>query len=214
MLKLRRFVWSALPPVREQSGGKYTYVFHFDAKAAVTRYIREQHPEVWQRTSILNVGFYSDNLVRMSKVFKAVKEKDGSYTFSEPGSLSALHPLIHPSSTVGPLVKLLIDHPKANINLLGAGEMMSWTQYYELWSEITGIKAKVVQLPLHARDERLPGGLGREASESMSWSAEFGWGADLVLPWEVEKDVKVTRMREFIEGQDWGAVLEGAVMRE
>ncbi len=145
------------------------------------------------------------------------QEKDGSYTFDQPGSLSAPHPLLYPPQTVGPLVRLLINHPKTNINLLGCSELISWEDFYKLWSEVTGIKSNLVQNAVDARDAAMPGGLGREASESMSWSAEFGWwGEGLVVPWEVDPGIKgkLMGMREFMEMMDWKPVLNNAVVRE
>jgi predicted transcriptional regulator len=39
---LERFVWSTLLSLKELSGGKYTYVYHFDAKAEVSKYLKEK----------------------------------------------------------------------------------------------------------------------------------------------------------------------------
>lgn len=62
--KLEILVWSGLPPVRERSAGKYTYVYHFDARAAVTKYIVDTYPELNKKTSILYMGFYCNNLIK------------------------------------------------------------------------------------------------------------------------------------------------------
>ena len=61
---LERFIWSTLPGFKELSGGKYTYAYHFDSKAEVTRYLKEQKPELWKRSSLLNMGFYTTNMVK------------------------------------------------------------------------------------------------------------------------------------------------------
>jgi hypothetical protein len=71
--RLKIFIWSTLPPVKELSSGKYTYVYHFDAKAAVAKYIATEHPDLEKKTSYLNMSFYATNMVKMSRVFSLVK---------------------------------------------------------------------------------------------------------------------------------------------
>jgi len=61
---LERFVFSTLPNFKKQSGGKYTYVYHFDAKAEVSEYLK-QRKALWERSSLLNMGFYMTNMVKM-----------------------------------------------------------------------------------------------------------------------------------------------------
>ena len=59
--KLEKFVWSTLAPVKEMSQGKLTYVYHFDAKAAVDEYIEKTLPALNQKMSRLLVGYYASN---------------------------------------------------------------------------------------------------------------------------------------------------------
>jgi NmrA-like family len=70
--KLERFVFSTLPGFKEQSNGKYTYVYHFDSKAVVTRYLKEKK-ELWGKSSLLNMGFYADNIIRYGGFMGAAK---------------------------------------------------------------------------------------------------------------------------------------------
>jgi len=58
---LERFIWSGLSAPKKISGGKYTWVYHFDSKAEATEYLRETYPELWKRTSVIQVGFYAEN---------------------------------------------------------------------------------------------------------------------------------------------------------
>jgi hypothetical protein len=58
---LERFVWSSLTAAREISHGKYTWVYHFDSKADAAKYMKEEHPELWKKTSRVQVGFYATN---------------------------------------------------------------------------------------------------------------------------------------------------------
>lgn len=67
-----------------------------------------------------------------------------------------------------------------------------------IWAEVLGIRAQVEEIPVDGRDLMIPGGLGREASESMSFSAEFGWGLGegLVAPKDVSDHLSAERVVE------------------
>lgn len=71
---LERFIWSTLPSFKEVSGGKYTFAYHFDSKAVVTRYLKEKKGgKLWEKSSLLNMGFYMDNLIRYGGIMGAAK---------------------------------------------------------------------------------------------------------------------------------------------
>lgn len=71
---LEIFIYSSLPSYKELSGGKYTYVYHYDAKAQVNKYIEAEHPELYKRTSIFNMGLYYTNMIS-SPLFAPQKVK-------------------------------------------------------------------------------------------------------------------------------------------
>ena len=58
---LEIFVYSSLSNAKKWSKGKYTWVFHFDSKAAVVEYIMLEKKELAERMSTLQVGEYADN---------------------------------------------------------------------------------------------------------------------------------------------------------
>ena len=60
---LTHFIWSGLPSPKKWSKGKYDGVLHFDSKGMITEYIRERHPELARRMSVVYVGFYVSNLL-------------------------------------------------------------------------------------------------------------------------------------------------------
>jgi hypothetical protein len=70
--KLERFVSSTLPGFKEQSKGKHTYAYHFDSKAVITSYLKEKN-ELWEKSSLLNMGFYADNIIRYGGFMGAAK---------------------------------------------------------------------------------------------------------------------------------------------
>ena len=58
---LERYVWSSLSSAKKWSKGKYTWAYHLDAKAYVDEYIKEKQPKLWEKTSVLQVGFFLTN---------------------------------------------------------------------------------------------------------------------------------------------------------
>lgn len=52
---------SSLCDASEWSGGRYTGVFHFDAKARAVRYVRDMYPELAAKMSVVQVGSYLSN---------------------------------------------------------------------------------------------------------------------------------------------------------
>lgn len=70
--KLEKFVWSTLPSLKEVSRGKYTFAYHFDSKAEVAGYLKGKE-RLWERSSLLNMGFYVSNLVNYGAIMGSGK---------------------------------------------------------------------------------------------------------------------------------------------
>ena len=58
---LENFVYSTLSNAKRWSKGKYTWVYHFDSKAAVVEYVTEKYPQLDAKMSTLQVGEYATN---------------------------------------------------------------------------------------------------------------------------------------------------------
>jgi nucleoside-diphosphate-sugar epimerase len=61
---LERVVFSGLANITKMSEGKYTKAYAFDAKAHAAEHAKEAYPELWKKTSILQVGFYLSNILK------------------------------------------------------------------------------------------------------------------------------------------------------
>jgi hypothetical protein len=70
--ELSRLVWSALPGVKKLSGGKYTQVFHFDAKAEAFEYMLEVKA-LEGKASAVHMGAFVTNAINGLDLFKLVK---------------------------------------------------------------------------------------------------------------------------------------------
>ena len=58
---LERFILSALCNARKLSKGKYTHIYHLDAKAQIVEYVRSQHPELAAKMSVVQMAAYMSN---------------------------------------------------------------------------------------------------------------------------------------------------------
>jgi hypothetical protein len=70
--ELERLVWSALPHVKRLSGGKYTQVYHFDAKAEVFEYMLRVR-ELEGKVSAAHMGAFMTNAITGLDLFKLRK---------------------------------------------------------------------------------------------------------------------------------------------
>ena len=70
--KLDRFILSSLSDTKKLSKGKYTHVYHFDAKAAIVEYVRERYPELAAKMSVVQAGMYMSNWTLMPKPVKVI----------------------------------------------------------------------------------------------------------------------------------------------
>jgi hypothetical protein len=183
---LERFIFSTLSSFKELSKGKYVHAYHFDGKAEITSYLKAQ-TDLWEKSSLLNMGFYTTNMVKFEAIrgFNDIK-KSGKYVMHVACEPAINHPFVVPSDT-GAFVDLLVRAPPQQ-DLLGVSESASYGTFMEIWTEITGVPSEVKLVSVEDTHKASPGGLAREAAESSATSAEFGWG-NLVLPKDVSDRV-------------------------
>ncbi|KAG0652065.1 hypothetical protein D0Z07_1192 [Hyphodiscus hymeniophilus] len=193
---LERFVLSTLPGFKDVSGGKYTFAYHFDGKADISAYLKGKET-LWAKSSLLNMGFYMTNLVKSGTMVGFTKK----YVMRKPGKNTAIHPFVNTRDT-GAFVELLVNSPPCQ-DLLGVSEMGSYNTFMELLTEVSGKSCISQEISVEDADKALPGGLGREVGESTATSAEFGWGKHLVMPKDLNPDIKLTSLRKYIEGENW-----------
>lgn len=119
-VNVQLFIWSALNSVTEDSGGKYTHVYQFDGKAAITKYAESSGlPMV-----VVQAGFYASNLLVS---VKPEVQPDGSYILALPVPNTTVWPIIWMEKDYGLFVRAAIESPeiKPGSELLSYGEMIS-----------------------------------------------------------------------------------------
>lgn len=71
--QLERLIWADLPDARKISGGKYTHVHHWQSKAAVSDYIRAEHPALWKKTTTVLFPNYFENCLTRPETYLPIK---------------------------------------------------------------------------------------------------------------------------------------------
>jgi len=203
---LERFVLSTLPDFKKQSKRKCDFNYHYDGKALVSEYLKSK-TALWAKSSLLNVGFYTTNMVTYGMLHSKNREKNGGkFVLRNAGSPTALHPFFVPDDT-GLFVDLLVRAPPGQ-DLLGVSEFASYETFIKLWSEVTGVPSEAQEITVEDADKASPGGIGREAAESNATSAEFGWGDHLVLPTDLDPKLQTTSLKDFMMKEDWTEFLK------
>lgn len=201
---LERLVFSSLANVTKWSDGKYTHVFHFDSKAVAVDYGQENHPDLWSKTSIIQVGMYLENYVKMPWL-KPYKSDNGKYIFKSPRPSAEPAPYVAAEQDTGPITKALVELP-AGKNVIAHRERMHTEDYVKLWGEILGVPTDVEYGPL-----TVPEDLKREIEETWQWAGEFGYWAyndkSVIQPKDLGISLELGSVKEWIEAQDWSSVV-------
>lgn len=106
-----------------------------------------------------------------------------------PTSPDVLVPHIDPTKDTGPWAKALLKLPP-NTTLMAASEWLTWSQWIELFGQITGTKTSYKQTTVQDLDEHIPGGAGREIGEMYEFSSDFAGYAfqeDTLKLWDLKK---------------------------
>lgn len=77
--RLEHFIWAALPDARAISKGKFTHIYHWQSKAAVTDYIRESKPGLWNKTTAILFPNYFENCLTEPGSYLPVKVRKSIY---------------------------------------------------------------------------------------------------------------------------------------
>ncbi|KAL1795435.1 hypothetical protein ACET3X_005659 [Alternaria dauci] len=208
---LERFVLSTLSPTKKWSKGKYSHVYHHDAKWEAVEYLKATYPELAKKTSYLQVTLYMTNWKDFGPlgVGKPVKQPDGTFLLSLPGDPDRPIAHIDARRDTGEFVKALVKVP-AGQNLLGVASTLSWNEYATLWGKIHGVTCRFERLDRKVLEDAIPNGVGEEFAETYEYIAEFGCdGGDLTVvhPKDLGIDLPLYTVEEYIKDEDWMFVL-------
>ena len=183
-----RLVYSALGPMKEASGGKYSHSGHWDSKAAVVRYIEDEVPQLVGKTQFVYPAAYSTNTFLLPQKYDKL---DGGkeWTLLLPGPETSVIPVIHIAETFGLLTRALILGEEAGTKLFAYDCDVTGRQAIDTWSRVTGQSARYHREDLDGM-QRITG-LPFEVLDGPGFLSEYhfmhGVGGRVVEP----KDLKI-----------------------
>ena len=206
VLTLNRFVYSALPPMKQLSGGKYFQSFHWESKAAIVEYIENDLPDLAKKTSFIYLGAYNTNPLLAPRL----NPLDGKYQFVLPLTKDSRMPIIDPKESTGPFVRALIEHEQPGTKLLAydTDSYLTMQEIVEVWSRASGKEASLVEVTVEFMHQQF--GIPMEVLEAPAFIVESGYSGSMKVtePSELTTKVQTKSYEEWMKGRDWKAILE------
>jgi len=207
---LERLVFSTLPHVSKKSQGKYTHAYHFDSKAIAVEYLKSTYPELWGKTSLIEMGAYLENYVTLP-LFKPYKDtKTGEAVFEVLGSRKGSErpwPFVAAAEDTGPVVQALIDQIPAGKYVQVQRGLIQFADFVRDFEQVTGEKARV---QYDKKLEGMPESLNLQFADTFAYMKEFGYGKKeegTITPEGLGVNLNLGSEKDWIKKQDWSAIL-------
>ncbi|KAF4634410.1 hypothetical protein G7Y89_g3706 [Cudoniella acicularis] len=192
-------IFSTLPPVKEISGGKYTKVTPFDAKAKVEQHIRG----LPIKSAFYSAGFFMENF--QSQTFLAPRQgSDGTWVMTRHNSPKAKLPLIDAVGDTGKFIGAILAEPDKyeGKTFCAATAQYSLEEVTAIMSKATGKTIVYKQIPLEDFKKSLSF-IPDIFAEAFSYQEEFGYfGPDSkkLIVWAVENARgRLSTFEEYLE---------------
>ena len=182
-------IFSTLPPVAEISGGKYTKVTPFDAKAKAEQYIRSLHI----KSAFYSPGVFMENF--QSQISWAPRQApDGTWTLARHTSPKSRAPFVDIVGDTGKFIGAILAEPDKyeGKTFCAATALYSWEEVATIMSKATGQTVVCKQISVEEFQKSLPfeadmfaemssyteefGYYGPETEQSVAWAAENARG--------------------------------------
>jgi uncharacterized protein YbjT (DUF2867 family) len=190
-------IWSTLPYVSKISGGKYSKVTAFDAKAKAEEYIRG----LKIKSAFFSGGFFMENF--QEQPFLSPKPgPDGVWTFTRPNSPNIKVPFYDAVSDTGKFVGAILAEPdKFEGKVLHAAQgLYTMEELAVILGKALGKKVAYKQAPLDEFVQGLPfaGDLYGDAFAYLEEFGYFGPETETLVAWTAENvRGKLTTFEEF-----------------
>ena len=192
-------IFSTLPPVKDISGGKYSNVIHFDAKAKVEQYIRGLHI----KSAFYSPGVFMQNFQTIP-ILAPRQASDGTWIIALQVSPEAQWPMIDAVGDTGKFVGAILAEPDRYEGKTFCAASASYTlrEVAATLSKATGKTVIYKQIPVEDFKKSLP--FGQDIfPDSFSYIEEFGyWGPDSerLVAWAAENARgKLSTFEEYLE---------------
>ncbi|KAA8569018.1 hypothetical protein EYC84_000691 [Monilinia fructicola] len=211
------FIASTLSHAGKCSGGKFTEVYHHDAKADVfPGYVNERYggeSGLAAKMSCVMTGYFTSSYKLAMKSYLR-KQPNGSFQMSFPTTPDKAVPHLAVNDDLGSFVYAVSQLPPRK-SYMACGTTCSWSEYIRLWSDITGKNATYRQ----CSEEEFIGreedkAFGEELCAMFAYSSDPGYdGGDDTL-WKSEDIEKagvkcpMTSLEDWMKKEDWTPVFD------
>ena len=192
-------IFSTLPPAKEISGGKYTKVTHFDAKAKAEQHIRG----LSIKSAFFSPGVFMQNYHFMP-LLAPRQAPNGTWVMARHNSPKARMPMIDVVGDTGKFVGAILAEPDKyeGKTFCAATALYSLEELAATMSKTTGKTVVYEQISVEDFKKSLPFG-GDILSEAFSYPEEFGYyGADSeeLVAWAAENARgRLSPLEEYFE---------------
>jgi uncharacterized protein YbjT (DUF2867 family) len=193
-------IFSTLPPVKEISGGKYTKVTPFDAKAKAEQYIRD----LPIKSAFYSGASFMENF--QSQTFLAPRQApDGNWVLARHVSPKTQFPLIDAVRDTGKFVGAILAEPDKyeGKTFCAAAAIYSLEEIAAILSKATGKTVVYKQIPLKDFKESLPPFLVDIFVEGFSFGEEFGYfgpDSEKLIAWAAKNARgRLSTFEEYLE---------------
>ncbi|KAF5861644.1 hypothetical protein ETB97_012731 [Aspergillus alliaceus] len=190
---VKHIIFSSLLPVEKITGGRLKHVPHFDGKAEIEKYIRKTGVPC----TFFLPGYFMSNYSMLLR-----KGDDETYILAYPVSKQAKFPLFDAAEDTGKFIKAIIKNREKLLGkqVLGATDYYTPERIVEEFQEITGQKAKYLQIPPEDFKAAYPPTIAAEFLENHLFIEEPGYfnGASLEKSLEILEE-GTTSWREFLK---------------
>ncbi|EEA18812.1 hypothetical protein TMatcc_010644 [Talaromyces marneffei ATCC 18224] len=193
-------IFSTLPGVNEISGGKYSHVTPFDAKAKIEHYIRD----LPIRNAFVSLGFFMQNL-HTQPFLGPVPAPDDTWVLARPAPRTSTIPYIDAVANVGNVVGSILAEPEKyeGKTFCAAERLYSLGEIAALLSRSSGKTVVYKQVTLEEFKNSIPFAAD-VFSDGFGFLEEFGgyWGpsSEKAVDWAVQNTRgKLRSLEEYLE---------------
>ncbi|OIW30142.1 NAD(P)-binding protein [Coniochaeta ligniaria NRRL 30616] len=193
-------IFSTLPHVKEISGGKYTKVSPFDAKAEAEAYIRT----LPVKSAFYSPGSFMENSHTPGFLLHRTAP-DGTEIVSRHHAPTSKLPLIAAVADTGKFVGAILAEPDKyeGKTFCAATALYTWEDVAAVVSKVTGVKTVYQQVSVEEYMASLPPFVADVFFEAFSYWDEFGYygpETEEVVKWAAEHARgKLTTLEEYFE---------------
>ncbi|KAH8908547.1 NAD(P)-binding protein [Coniochaeta sp. PMI_546] len=193
-------IFSTHPHVKEISGGKYTKVTPFDAKAKAEAYIRT----LPVKSAFYSPGSFMENFHRPGFLLKRTAP-DGTVIVSRHNSPTSKFPLIAAVADTGKFVGAILAEPDKyeGKTFCAAEGLYTWEEIVAVVSKVTGVKTVYEQGPVEEYKSSLPARVADVFIEFFNYYEDFGYygpETEEVVDWARDHTRgKLTTLEEYFK---------------